>query len=98
MQRSFRTRRFAGHYSQGVALGWYAMPRWGIAENTMPRWGIAENTMPRWGFAENTMPRWGFADNTMPRWGIAENGLSQRGINSLKNHTCHNPFPTSCCT
>ncbi len=29
MRRSFRAHRFAAHSTQGVALGWYAKPRWG---------------------------------------------------------------------
>lgn len=29
MRRSFRTRTFRHFRTQGVALGWYATPRWG---------------------------------------------------------------------
>ena len=37
MRRSFRTRKWQGCFSQGVALRWYAVPRWG--KNAMPQRG-----------------------------------------------------------
>ena len=37
MRRSFRTRKWPGCFSQGVALRWYAVPRWG--KNSMPQRG-----------------------------------------------------------
>ena len=48
MQRSFRTRKWPGCFSQGVALRWYAMPRWG--KNSMPQRGkdVVSNKFPIW--------------------------------------------------
>ena len=38
MRRSYRTQKWPGCFSQGVALRWYAVPRWG--KNAMPQRGI----------------------------------------------------------
>ena len=48
MQRSFRTRKWPGCFSQGVALRWYAVPRWG--KNSMPQRGkdVVSHKFPIW--------------------------------------------------
>ena len=50
MRRSFRTRKWPGCFSQGVALRWYAVPRWG--KNSMPQRGkdVVSNKFPIWMF------------------------------------------------
>ncbi len=66
--------------TQGVALGYHRLPRWGIARSRIAYWGIARSRIAYWGIARSRIAYWGIVRSCIAYWGIARSCIAYWGV------------------
>ena len=54
--------------TQGVALGYHRLPRWGIARSRIVYWGIVRSCIAYWGVVRSCIAYWGVVRRGFERW------------------------------